>query len=89
MQQNLKLKQLNKSPSVTTQSSTFQSALVSLIKLCHAGLRKANSNKTPQAAEDAASLKAELFRTKSELKRVTEERDILKKAAKYSASQSE
>lgn len=44
---------------------------------------------SPKAAEDATGLKTELLRTKSELKRVTEERDILKKAAKYFANLSE
>ena len=44
---------------------------------------------SPKSAEDTASLKTELLSNKSELKRVTEERDILKKAAKYFASQSE
>ena len=52
-------------------------------------IKESQKQQSPQAAEDAASLKAELLRTKSELKRVTEERDILKKAAKYFASQSE
>ena len=44
---------------------------------------------SPKANADASALQTELLRTKSELKRVTEERDILKKAAKYFASQSE
>ena len=52
-------------------------------------VKESQKQQNPQAAEDAASLKTELLRTKSELKRVTEERDILKKAAKYFASQSE
>ena len=52
-------------------------------------VKESQQQQNPQAAEDAASLKAALLRTKSELKRVTEERDILKKAAKYFASQSE
>ena len=52
-------------------------------------VKESQQQQSPQAAEDAASLKAELLRTKSELKRVTEERDILKKAAKYFAGQSE
>ena len=52
-------------------------------------VKESQKQQSPQAAEDAASLKTALLRTKSELKRVTEERDILKKAAKYFASQSE
>jgi len=44
----------------------------------------------PQAERDVASIKEdELRRVKAELKRVTEERDILKKAAAYFARTSE
>ena len=50
-------------------------------------VKESQKQQNPQAAEDAASLKTELLRTKSELKRVTEERDILKKAAVYSRGQ--
>ncbi len=52
-------------------------------------VKESQIQQSPKAAEDAASLKTELLRTKSELKRVTEERDILKKAAKYFANLSE
>ncbi len=43
---------------------------------------------SPQQA-NKSDVEAELARLKSELRRVTEERDILKKAAKYFASQCE
>ena len=46
-----------------------------------------SKQQSPKSAEDTASLKTELLRTKSELKRVTEERDILKKATEYSMGQ--
>ena len=52
-------------------------------------VKESQTQQSPKSFEDAASLKTELLHTKSELKRVTEERDILKKAAKYFASQSE
>lgn len=41
-----------------------------------------------RAAEKTSSLEAENARLKAELKRVEEERDILKKAAKYFAGES-
>ena len=50
-------------------------------------VKESQKQQNPQVAEDAASLKTELLRTKSELKRVTEERDILKKATEYSRGQ--
>lgn len=40
-------------------------------------------------SQDIVSLKQELIRMKAELKRTTEERDILKKAAAYFAKQSD
>lgn len=40
-------------------------------------------------SQDIAGLKQELIRMKAELKRTTEERDILKKAAAYFAKQSD
>ena len=52
-------------------------------------LKESQYAQSPKANADASALQTELLRTKSELKRVTEERDILKKAAKYFASQSE
>lgn len=47
--------------------------------------RYGGTNGTAQASSDQA---AELRRVKTELRRVTEERDILKKAAAYFAKQS-
>lgn len=52
-------------------------------------VKESQYTQSPKAAIDANALQIELLRTKSELKRVTEERDILKKAAKYFASLSE
>ena len=49
-------------------------------------VKESQMQQSPKSAEDAASLKSELLRAKSELKRVTEERDILKKAARYFAN---
>jgi transposase len=43
----------------------------------------------PVAIDDMKSMQAELNRLKAELRRTTEERDILKKAAAYFAKQSE
>ena len=49
---------------------------------------KRHGEPNPQQA-NKSDVEAELAKLKSELRRVTEERDILKKAAKYFASQSE
>jgi len=51
-------------------------------------LKQSKGNTSPHA-EDLASLKKELSRMKAELKRTTEERDILKKAAAYFAKLSD
>jgi len=45
--------------------------------------------KTSKSEKEADDLKKEVARLKAELKRTEEERDILKKAAAYFASQSE
>jgi len=51
--------------------------------LSHGPFRE--QRKTPQARQVDASLAAENRRLQAELRRVTEERDILKKAAAYFA----
>jgi transposase len=53
----------------------------------YAWIKKFGPDSTDYAA--AAAEQAEIKRLKKELKRVTEERDILKKAAAYFAKQSE
>jgi len=49
---------------------------------------KAQFSRPAQVLSDEAALTAELRRTRKELVRVTEERDILKKAAAYFARES-
>lgn len=51
-------------------------------------LKQSRRQATPKS-QDIVSLKQELLRMKAELKRTTEERDILKKAAAYFARQSD
>lgn len=50
-------------------------------------LKQAREQAAPNS-QDVAALQKELSRMKAELKRTTEERDILKKAAAYFAKQS-
>jgi transposase len=50
---------------------------------------KQNREQVSPKSQDIVSLKQELIRMKAELKRTTEERDILKKAAAYFAKQSD
>ena len=52
-------------------------------------LREADLQKQPQFTKDVAALKQEVGRLNAALKRATEERDILKKAAVYFASHQE
>lgn len=52
-------------------------------------LREADLQKQPQFSKDLATLKQEVNRLNAALKRATEERDILKKAAVYFASHQE
>lgn len=52
-------------------------------------LSEAESQKQPQFSKDVAALKQEVNRLNAALKRATEERDILKKAAVYFASHQE
>ena len=54
----------------------------------YAWLRKNKAASAPDA-KDLLAIKQELNRVKAELKRTTEERDILKKAAVYFASHQE
>ena len=56
------------------------------LKSMYAWLREARGNNGSKASED---LRHEVSRLKAELKRVEEERDILKKAAAYFAKASE
>jgi transposase len=51
--------------------------------------REIEFHKRPAVSSDIAALKQEVARLNAALKRTTEERDILKKAAVYFASQSE
>jgi transposase len=51
-------------------------------------LKQSREQASPKS-QDIVSLKQELIRMKAELKRTTEERDILKKAAAYFAKQSD
>lgn len=51
-------------------------------------LKQSREQVSPKS-QDIVSLKQELIRMKAELKRTTEERDILKKAAAYFAKQSD
>jgi transposase len=52
-------------------------------------VKKFKDANEPVAIDDMKSMQAELNRLKAELRRTTEERDILKKAAAYFAKQSE
>ena len=52
-------------------------------------LRQSNGKQSIASTDDVVALKAEMSRLKAELKRTTEERDILKKAAAYFARESE
>jgi len=52
-------------------------------------LSEADLQKQPQVSKDLAALKQEVIRLNAALKRATEERDILKKAAVYFASHPE
>ena len=58
------------------------------VKSLYAWLRKNKAATTPNG-KDLLAIKQELNRVKAELKRTTEERDILKKAAVYFASHQE
>ena len=51
-------------------------------------VRQAKDQGRGPAATEAASLRSEMAKLKAELKRTTEERDILKKAAAYFARES-
>ena len=55
-------------------------------KSLYAWLKQSQHNDLPNS-KDIVALKQELQRMKAELKRTTEERDILKKAAEYSRGQ--
>lgn len=57
-------------------------------KSLYVWIKKARQQ-SPPLAGDIAALRGELARLKADLKRTTEERDILKKAAAYFASVSE
>jgi transposase len=52
-------------------------------------VKKFKEANEPVAIDDMKSMQTELNRLKAELRRTTEERDILKKAAAYFAKQSE
>ena len=52
-------------------------------------VKKFKDANEPFAIDDMKSMQTELNRLKAELRRTTEERDILKKAAAYFAKQSE
>lgn len=52
-------------------------------------IRQSNGKQSSSSNDSVAALKAEMARLKAELKRTTEERDILKKAAAYFARESE
>ena len=52
-------------------------------------IKKFKAANEPVAIDDMKSMQVELNRLKAELRRTTEERDILKKAAVYFAKQSE
>ena len=55
----------------------------------HAWLKKVREKEKPKEAVDLEKVHLENLRLKAELKRVQEERDILKKAAAYFAKASE
>ena len=52
-------------------------------------LRQSSGKQSAASSENVAALKVEMARLKAELRRATEERDILKKAAAYFARESE
>jgi transposase len=52
-------------------------------------IKEAELQKQPAVSKDVAALKQEVLRLNAALKRATEERDILKKAAVYFASHQE
>ena len=58
-------------------------------QLLYKWVKKFKDTNQPVAIDDMKSMQAELNRLKTELRRTTEERDILKKAAAYFAKQSE
>ena len=58
-------------------------------QLLYKWVKKFKDSNQPVAIDDMKSMQAELNRLKAELRRTTEERDILKKAAAYFAKQSE
>jgi transposase len=58
-------------------------------KSLYVWLKKSQQRSNPAAKDDVLALKNEISRMKAELKRTTEERDILKKAAAYFARLSE
>lgn len=58
-------------------------------KSLYAWLKRSQQRPQTPVKDDVLALKGELARMKAELKRTTEERDILKKAAAYFASLSE
>ena len=57
--------------------------------LLYTQVKKFKAANEPVDIDDMKSMQAELNRLKAELRRTTEERDILKKAATYFAKQSE
>jgi transposase len=57
--------------------------------LLYTWVKKFKVANEPVVIDDMKSMQAELNRLKAELRRTTEERDILKKAAAYFAKQSE
>jgi transposase len=58
-------------------------------KILYKWVKKFKDANEPVAIDEMKSMQAELNRLKAELRRTTEERDILKKAAAYFAKQSE
>lgn len=58
-------------------------------KSLYVWLKQGQQHSSAHAKDDMLALKNELSRMKAELKRTTEERDILKKAAAYFARASE
>lgn len=52
-------------------------------------IRQSSGKQTSSVNDSVVALKAEMVRLKAELKRTTEERDILKKATAYFARESE
>ena len=56
--------------------------------LLYTWVKKFKAANEPVAIDDIKSMQAELNRVKAELRRTTQERDILKKAAAYFAKQS-